>query len=80
LAVKQTTLYYMYSVSWECDSAGSCPIEPPAPRGGYFEGIFTEDGDSLAVRDDLDTVSFHSVTDSAFVFLVNGTAFPMRRN
>jgi len=58
----------------------TCPGTPPDPLGGYFEGDFTDIGDSLVLRDATDTVSFRNITDSAFTFVVNGIAFPMRRN
>ncbi|MBW8887889.1 MAG: hypothetical protein JF616_09050 [Fibrobacteres bacterium] len=81
LAVHRTTIQYSVYVSWECDTTvAPCPGKPPDPLGGYFEGDFTDLGDSLVLRDGVDTVSFHSVTDTAFTFIVNGTAFPMRRN
>lgn len=80
LAVYRTTIQYSVYVAWECDTTGPCPGRPPDPLGGYFEGDFTDIGDSLVLRDATDTVSFRDITDSAFTFVVNGTAFPMRRN
>lgn len=80
LAVHVTTIQYSATSSWDCDTVGTCPGTPPEPRGGSFEGIFTDLGDSLAVRDGTDTLSFQSVTDSSFTFIVNGISFPMRRN
>ena len=74
------TLHLSYNVSWECDPAGPCPGGPPDAIGGYFEGSFRDLGDSLALRDALDTVSFREVTDTGFTLLINGRlAFPMRR-
>ncbi len=80
LAVYRTTIQYSVYVAWECDTTGPCTGTPPDPLGGYFEGDFTDIGDSLVLRDPTDTVSFRDITDSAFTFVVNGTAFPMRRN
>lgn len=80
LAVYQTTIQYSVYVAWECDTAGPCPGKPPDPLGGYFEGDYQDLGDSLKLHDGVDTVSFLSVTDTSFTFVVNGTAFPMRRN
>ena len=80
LAVYKTTIQYSVYVAWECDTTGPCPGTPPDPLGGYFEGDFTDIGDSLVLRDATDTVSFRNITDSAFTFVVNGIAFPMRRN
>lgn len=80
MAVYRTTMQYTVNTHWECDTVGTCPANPPDARGGYFEGIFKELGDSLVLQDASDTVAFQSVTDSSFTFIVNGISFPMRRN
>jgi hypothetical protein len=80
LAVYRTTIQYTVNTAWECDSADACPGDPPVARGGYFEGIYTDLGDSLVLRDASDTVAFRSVTGSSFTFIVNGISFPMQRN
>lgn len=80
LAVYRTTIQYSVYVAWECDTTKTCPGKPPDALGGYFEGVFRDLGDSLALQDGVDTVSFRSVTDTSFTFIVNGIAFPMQRN
>lgn len=77
----QTSLKYRYYIAWECDSAGPpCPGEPPTATGGYFEGLFQDLGDSLVLKDGIDTVSFRDVTDTSFTLSVNRWSFPMLRN
>lgn len=80
MAVYQRSIQYSDIAKWECDSVGPCPGAPPNALGGYFEGIFTDLGDSLVLQDATDTVSFKDVTDDSFTFVVDGIAFPMRRN
>lgn len=80
LAVYRTTLHMYYNIKWSCDSIGPCPGEPPSGEGGYFEGIFRDLGDSLALQDVPDTVAFRNVTDSGCTLLINGRlSFPLRR-
>jgi hypothetical protein len=74
LAVHSTSLQYNWNISWSCDSAAPCPTS----RGGYFEGIYADLGDSLALLDAVDTVAFRPRGDS-LDFIVDGTAFPMGR-
>ena len=73
-----SSIRYSWNVLWDC-AAEPCATEAPKDRGGYFEGVFRDLGDSLALQDGVDTVAFRDVGDSAFTFLVNGTAFAMRR-
>jgi hypothetical protein len=75
-----TTMHMNYNVAWMCDSLGPCPGEPPDGYGGYFEGIFRDLGDSLALQDAPDTVAFRNVTDSVCTLVINGRSdFPLRR-
>jgi hypothetical protein len=80
LAVHQTTLQYTYTVSWECPARTTCPGEPPVAKGNYFEGVYTDLGDSLDLRDALEPVSFRNVKDSTAEMHVGGFVFPLRRN
>ena len=80
LDLHMTTIHLNYSIVWNCDSIGPCPDHPPDAYGGYFEGIFQDLGDSLALQDASDTVAFRNVTDSSFTLLINGRlSFPMER-
>jgi hypothetical protein len=80
LDVYRTTMHLNYNVSWDCGSTGPCPGEAPQAFGGYFEGIFRDLGDSLALQDAIDTVAFRNVTDTGFTLLINGRlSFPLRR-
>lgn len=78
--VYQTTIHLNFGISWSCDSLGPCPGEPPDTYGGYYEGIFRDLGDSLALQDAADTVAFRNVTDTGFTLVINGRlSFPLRR-
>jgi hypothetical protein len=78
--VYRTTLHLNFGVSWSCDSVGPCPGEPPDTYGSYFEGVFRDLGDSLALQDAADTVAFRNVTDSGLTLVINGRlTFPLRR-
>jgi hypothetical protein len=80
LDVYLTTMHLNYGISWACDSVGTCPGEPPDALGDYFEGIFRDLGDSLALQDATDTVAFRNVTDTGFTLWINGRlSFPLRR-
>ncbi len=79
LAVRNTTIQYSYHVSWECPPEEACPGEPPAAYGGYFEGIFEDLGDSLALKDALEPVSFRPLSDSALLFIVDSGSFALER-
>jgi hypothetical protein len=80
LDIISTTLHLNYGISWSCDSIGPCPGKPPDAYGGYFEGIFRDLGDSLALQDPADTVAFRNVTDTSFTLVINGRLnFPLRR-
>lgn len=79
LGVDGNTIRYAWNVLWGCADAPACAPEPPPDRGGYFEGVFRQAGDSLVLRDGVDTLGFREVAESSFTFVVNGTAFPMRR-
>lgn len=78
LEANSTSIRYSWNVLWDC-VVEPCAAEAPKDRGGYFEGVFRDLGDSLDLQDGVDTVSFRDVRDSAFTFTVNGTAFAMRR-
>jgi hypothetical protein len=79
LAVDSSTIKYSWNVLWDCAVEPACAQEPPKDRGGYFEGVYKAQGDSLALQDGVDTLAFRDLADSAFTFVVNGSAFPMRR-
>lgn len=78
LEANKTSIRYSWNVLWDC-AKDPCAEPAPKDRGGYFEGVFRELGDSLALQDGVDTVAFRDVGDSTFDFVVNGAAFPMRR-
>jgi hypothetical protein len=89
LEILDASIRYAYDSHWDCavsDTApdGSknpdCTAEPPKGRQGYFEGVFTMEGDSLKVKDASDTVSYRNLRADSFEFLVNGMAYPMERN
>jgi hypothetical protein len=89
LEVRQTSIKYGFSSTWECDTFiaiadGSripeCKSARPQDRIGYFEGIFEAVGDSLKVVDGTDTLSFRNVGDGFLDFLINGLTYPMTRN
>lgn len=80
LAVTASSLELNYNVFWSCDTLAPCPGPPPAPSSGYYEGVYRDLGDSLALLDALDSVAFRDVADTGFTLLINGSlAFPMRR-
>lgn len=78
LGVDRASIRYAWNILWEC-AAEPCAAPPPKDSGGYFEGVYRDLGDSLALQDGVDALGFREVGDSAFTFLVNGAAFPMRR-
>ncbi len=89
LEVIQTSLKYAYSSHWDCDSLaldphgapwGPCSADPPEDRSGYFEGVFKAVGDSLAVPDGTDTLSFRNLKAGSVDMVVNGLKYAMIRS
>ena len=79
LAVDRSSIKYHWNILWDCADT-VCAAEPPTDSGGYFEGVFRDTGDSLALQDGTDSLAFPVILDSSLVFVVNGIRFTLRRN
>jgi hypothetical protein len=78
MEVNRTSIKYNYGIFWDCDPPGPCPGAPD-PKSDFFEGIFRDLGDSLALQDGKESLGFRDITDDSFTFIVSGLSFPMRR-
>jgi hypothetical protein len=89
LEILNASIRYSYDTHWDCaltvpapdgSETPDCAAEPPKGRQGYFEGTFSMDGDSLDAKDASDTLSYRNLQADSFEFVVNGMAYPMKRN